>query len=78
MANKATRQARLSAHNSFDKLWKLSIVKSRSVAYSMLAEFLGVDGKDAHIGHLDESRALSVAEWADGLMARSRAEGWIR
>lgn len=66
------------AHGSFDKLWQLGVVADRKAAYRELEAFLGVGPSDAHIGHLNEPKARAVMEWADGLLARSRAEGWNR
>lgn len=72
MANKPTRQARAKAHVSFDKLWHTGVIDNRRAAYEKLAEFLGVGMDEAHIGHLDEDTALSVAKWADGYIKSAR------
>lgn len=72
MANKATRQARMKAHTSFDKLWHDGPCDSRRDAYTLLEGFLGVPKSEAHIGHLTEEGAIDVARWADGLMREYR------
>lgn len=51
-ANKATKQARILAHEAFDVLWKFSTTAmTRKRAYKLLAEALGV--KEVHIAEQD-------------------------
>jgi len=52
LANKELRKAKGSAHRAFDQLWRLGDMK-RKDAYKWLAETLGIDGKDCHIGMFD-------------------------
>lgn len=51
-ADYATRQARIEAHEHFDRLWK-SGVFSRNRAYRKLAKYLGLPKRKAHIGHFN-------------------------
>ena len=51
-ANKATKQARIKAHEAFDTLWKGGRMK-RSEAYSWMASALGLTAAEAHIGRFD-------------------------
>ncbi len=48
-ADKETREWRIRAHSSFDKLWKSGKVK-RKKAYSILSELMGMKEGKAHIG----------------------------
>lgn len=48
-ADYATRQARIEAHDHFDRLWQ-SGVFSRKKAYKKLAEYLDLSKKKTHIG----------------------------
>lgn len=52
LANAELRRNKLLAHNCFDKLWKSGSM-SRSSAYKMLANKLGIEAKDCHIGMFD-------------------------
>ena len=49
LANKDLRQAKMKAHIAFDPLWK-SKKMTRREAYIFLANKLGVETKDCHIG----------------------------
>jgi hypothetical protein len=68
-AAKATRDARMAAHAAFDPLWQAkqrrdacSKKAARSAGYQWLADQLGIDAKDCHIGMMDAATALRVAE----------------
>lgn len=60
LANEATREARMRAHQAFDPLWKDGNL-SRSAAYAWLAKALGVSPKDCHIGQMDVATADKVS-----------------
>lgn len=49
LANAELRKNKLLAHNCFDKLWK-SGKMTRSAAYVLLANEMGIAAKDCHIG----------------------------
>jgi hypothetical protein len=53
LANARLRQLRMQAHAAFDPYWKGKSM-SRSKAYRWLADQLGVDVREAHIGGSDE------------------------
>lgn len=55
----ATRKARSAAHAAFDPLWKRKTM-SRHLAYKWLAEQLGIDPADCHIGMMTEATARRV------------------
>lgn len=68
-AAKVTRTARMAAHAAFDPLWRrkqqrdgISKRKARGAGYKWLAEQLGLDPKDCHIGEMDAKTALRVVE----------------
>lgn len=65
LANRALRDAKIRAHAAFDPIWKSGMMK-RGSAYGWLADQLGVDGKDCHIGMFDEDqcqRVVMVCDW---------------
>jgi hypothetical protein len=59
LANAELRRAKMAAHAAFDPLWK-SGQMSRSKAYALLAEKMGIDPKDAHIGMFDVEQCKTV------------------
>jgi len=62
MANADLRSWRKAAHNAFDSLWKGKGRKVRSSSYSILANILGIDLDDCHIGQMDIAMCKSVIE----------------
>jgi ssDNA-binding Zn-finger/Zn-ribbon topoisomerase 1 len=65
LADKATRQARIKAHDAFDALWQPLGKSYRATAYRMLAEELEVD--EAHMGEMSREDCERVVEWAEAL-----------
>jgi len=61
LANSELREAKKSAHTAFDPLWK-SGEKKRGGAYAWLADKLGIDVKDCHIGMFDVDMCKRVVE----------------
>ena len=50
-ANKRTKDARIQAHNAFDKLWKgPGASMSRTAAYMEMQDLMGMTPQEAHIG----------------------------
>lgn len=65
LADKALRDAKIRAHAAFDPIWK-SGEMARGDAYGWLAEHMGVDKRDCHIGMFDLdqcSRVVMVCDW---------------
>ena len=52
LANAELRRAKSAAHAIFDPLWKNGSIK-RAAAYKWLAENIGIDRKECHIGMFD-------------------------
>ncbi len=52
LANAELRKARMRAHAAFDPLWREGAM-SRTAAYRWLAEQLGIELDNTHIGHFD-------------------------
>jgi len=52
LADLALRRAKNRAHAAFDPLWRNGKMKRQS-AYKWLAQQLGIDAKDCHIGMFD-------------------------
>lgn len=61
LANKELRVAKMAAHAAFDPLWK-SGWKKRGSCYAWLAESLGINIKDCHIGMFDVDMCNRVVE----------------
>ena len=61
LANKELRQAKSEAHLSFDKLWK-RYGMDRNEAYAYLADKMGIDKKDAHIGMFTVEQCKEVVK----------------
>lgn len=62
----ATRQARIAAHEAFDKLWQPpdSFI-TRAEAYAWLrGNFYWLDPEDVHIGRFDRDQCELVADYA--------------
>jgi hypothetical protein len=51
----------MAAHAAFDPKWQSKKMK-RTAAYAWLAEKLGIDGKDCHIGMMDLMMCKRVVE----------------
>lgn len=59
LANAELRKKKMMAHALFDPIWR-SGQMSRSEAYKMLAEKLGIEQKDCHIGMFDVAMCENV------------------
>lgn len=69
LAHAGLRQIRSATHRAFDPLWLdlgYKYVERRRVArtraYAILAEHLGIDVKDCHIGMFDEAMCVKAME----------------
>ncbi len=71
LANAELRKAKMKAHAAFDPWWKNGIM-TRHEAYAMLAEKMGLEPKDAHIGMFDVEQCETVAA---SLRAKDRCGG---
>lgn len=60
-AGQETKWARMAAHVCFDDIWE-SKEMSRKSAYKWLADQLGIDAKNCHIGNMDKATAMRVVE----------------
>ena len=65
-ANQETRDLRIAAHAAFDALWREGARGARKAAYMALAKFLGLDGKDTHIGMFNAEQCRKVIVFAKG------------
>lgn len=59
LVDRETHQARQYAHRVFDSLWQSGLV-SRTRAYKLLAEELGIDPADCHMKLMDKETARRV------------------
>lgn len=59
LANAELRRAKMAAHAAFDPWWKSGRM-TRHEAYRKLAEHMGLDPKDAHIGMFDVEQCRDV------------------
>ena len=65
LAKKALRAARIRAHGAFDPIYRTGLM-DRSEAYAWLADHVGVDRRDCHIGMFDERQCelvVIVSDW---------------
>lgn len=67
-----TRRWRSAAHEAFDPIWRTKLM-TRAKAYAWLADQLGMDGADCHIGMMNEQQARSVVIAARAFMERQAA-----
>ena len=68
LANKSLREAKKAAHAAFDPLWRSGSMK-RASAYKWLAQQLGIDGRDCHIGMFDVATCYRVIEVCEEVSA---------
>lgn len=61
LADANLRSAKCAAHAAFDPVWKDGHMK-RKDAYAWLANKLGIERKQCHIGMFDEQMCLRVVE----------------
>lgn len=61
LANAELRKLKMEAHAAFDPLWKTGRM-SRSDAYGILADRLGIKMSKCHIGFFDEAQCRRVVE----------------
>lgn len=67
LANPELRLAKMAAHSAFDRIWRGKM--SRGAAYRWLAEQLGIEARDCHIGMFDVEqcrRVVAACEEAHG------------
>lgn len=66
LANAELREAKTAAHNAFDPFWKFNEFHGqklkRSQAYKWLAERLGIEVEQCHIGMFDVETCKRVVE----------------
>ncbi len=65
LADRALRDAKIRAHAAFDPLWK-SGEMARGDAYGWLADHMGLERRDCHIGMFDVdqcSRVVMICDW---------------
>lgn len=60
LADAELRRAKMAAHAAFDPLWRSGDMR-RGQAYRWLAERLGIDSSECHIGMMDAATCRRVA-----------------
>lgn len=60
LADKATREARKSAHSAFDHIWRDGHMPSRGHAYEWLADKLGIPRAECHMAWFEVERCAAV------------------
>lgn len=73
LVDRETHQARSYAHKVFDSLWQSGLV-SRTRAYALLAEELGIDPADCHMKLMDKNTAQRVPAAAHKIGKRLKGE----
>jgi len=61
LANAELRKAKMNAHAAFDPLWRQGYMCRRQ-AYEWLAQELGIDSEDCHIGMFDVATCKQVVD----------------
>lgn len=74
LVDRETHQARQYAHRVFDSLWQSGLV-SRTRAYKLLAEELGIDPADCHMKLMDKETARRVPFAAHDIGKRLKETG---
>jgi hypothetical protein len=79
-AGPATRRARSEAHAAFDALWKrkvardgVSVKEARNAGYAWLAQQMGLDREDTHIGRFTADQCAQVVALCRPYLPKSRA-----
>jgi hypothetical protein len=73
LATRDTLRARSAAHAAFDPIWREGHL-TRSEAYRMLSERLGIPYERTHMATMDEALALRVPAAAEAIRATLRGE----
>ena len=69
-ANTETKEARMQAHDAFDKLWKAAgATTTRREAYSFLRSAMGLPGKECHIGKFSKEQCEQVCIYVEERLA---------
>lgn len=78
LANKELRRAKSKAHATFDPLWKNSKPKkgARGRGYRWLAQQLGIEPADCHIGMFDVETCQRVVKLCQPYYDRIRRKKW--
>ena len=61
LADDELRRAKMAAHGMFDDLWKSGEMR-RSEAYAWLANEMGIEPRDCHIGMMDVAQCRAVVQ----------------
>lgn len=61
LADAELRDWKKKAHDAFDPIWRTGRMK-RNAAYAWLAQKLGIDAKEAHIGMFDSAQCIQVIQ----------------
>ena len=78
LANAELRDWKIKAHASFDKLWKRYLQlgtpkhKARNSAYQWLADRMGIEAKDAHIGMFDIEECKNTISLCNNFQSSSQ------
>lgn len=80
LAKERLRGMRLNARKSFERLWRTDFnyrgwprQRARDAAYSWLAQEMGIDHRDCHIGFFDEVKTQIVIDICSAVGAKKKA-----
>lgn len=73
LANAELRKAKMAAHAAFDPLWK-SGQMSRSKAYALLAQKMGLPKSETHIGMFDVEQCKTVVILCTPVIIKDRGK----
>ena len=78
LANADLRRAKMAAHDAFDRLWRAKMrrdgipkSKARAAAYKWLANQLGIDAEECHVGMFDMETCKRVVEICQSIGRRA-------
>ena len=75
LANRELRLAKSAAHEAFDPLWKgRDAPMVRTAAYAWLADELGIDRADCHLGMFDVKQCRQTQRAAGAFMRNHRRQ----
>lgn len=73
-ASTETKQARIRAHEAFDRLWRSGRMDRRS-AYHWMQQVMGLTSAEAHIGRFDRDQCEQLIVKVEQFLGEGRTEG---
>jgi hypothetical protein len=77
------RELKMKAHNRFDLIWKemmlfrISKQVARCTAYEYMAEKMGIDVKECHVGYFDDKQCIKFIELTKEYLRFKFGRNWL-